>query len=308
HPPWDGWAEDTIPVGFFKDYYYPNGQDATTLWYHYKDHAVDHTAENAYFGQAGFYILTDDIEPTQGLPSGKFDVPLALSSKQYQQNGELVSPAGIVDNLFGDVIHVNGQPWPFFNVEPRKYRFRLLDQSASRAFRLYLVTNLAITEDDNANHIPFFVVGSDAGRTDRPVETTDLWMSMAERWEIVVDFAPFAGKSIFLKNFFDVQADDSFNSTNQVMKFNVGTIVTDNTNNGDLPAAFNPLQVLPSTDLSNPDHIFRFERKGGDWTINGVTFNDINNRILARPPRGTVQLWRLENNSGGWSHPIHVHL
>ncbi|OZJ01355.1 hypothetical protein BZG36_05703, partial [Bifiguratus adelaidae] len=213
HPPWDGWAEDLIPVGFFKDYYYPNAQSARPLWYHYKDHAVDHTAENAYFGQAGFYILTDDIEPTQGLPSGKFDVPLALSSKQYQQNGELVSPAGNVDSLFGDVIHVNGQPWPFFNVEPRKYRCRLLDTSVSRAFRLYLVTSLAITEDDKANHIPFFVVGSESGRTDHPV-----------------------------------------------MKFNVGTRVTDNTNNGVLPATFNPLPVPQSKDLSKPDHIFRFER------------------------------------------------
>jgi bilirubin oxidase len=124
-----------------------------------------------------------------------------------------------------------------------------------------LVTDLAITEDDNANHIPFFVVGSDSGRTDRPVKTTDIWMSMAERWEIVVDFAPFAGRSIFLKNFFETQADTPFNSTDQVMRFDVGTIVTDNTNNGDLPAAFNPLTVLPSKDLANPDHIFQFERK-----------------------------------------------
>ncbi|KAH9214067.1 bilirubin oxidase precursor [Leptodontidium sp. 2 PMI_412] len=307
HPPWDGWAEDTIPVGFYKDYYYPNAQRARTLWYH--DHAIDHTAENAYFGQAGFYILSDNDEKNSGLPQGKYDIPMALSSKQYETDGQLVSPAtqpGV--SLFGDIIHVNGQPWPFLNVEPRKYRFRLLDVSVSRAFRLYFVTDLGILEDDTSHHIPFYVVGSDSGRTSKPVQTPDLWISMAERWEIVVDFAPYAGKPIYLKNFYNVQADTPYNNTNQVMKFNVGTTVSDTSNNGPVPAAFAPLPLPPSKDLSKPDHVFNFESKNGAWKINGVTFDDINNRVIARPPRGAVELWKLVNNGGGWSHPIHVHL
>lgn len=49
--PFDGWAEDVTEPNSYKDYYYPNGQNARTLWYH--DHAIDHTAENAYMGQAG---------------------------------------------------------------------------------------------------------------------------------------------------------------------------------------------------------------------------------------------------------------
>jgi bilirubin oxidase len=155
----------------------------------------------------------------------------------------------------------NGQPWPFLNVEPRKYRFRLLDTSVSRGFRLYFVTDLNIGEDDNASHIPFFVVGSDSGRTDHPVRTTDLWISMAERWEIVIDFSRFAGKLVYLKNYFKTQADTPYNSTNQVMKFNVGTKVTDNSNNSPLPAAYNPLPLIPPKGLLTPDHIFNFEQK-----------------------------------------------
>ncbi|RDW73850.1 hypothetical protein BP5796_07292 [Coleophoma crateriformis] len=307
HPPWDGWAEDTIPVGFYKDYYYPNAQRARTLWYH--DHAIDHTAENAYFGQAGFYILTDDDEKASGLPQGKYDIPLSFAGKQYDANGQLVSPAtqpGV--SLFGDVIHVNGQPWPFFNPEPRKYRFRMLDTSISRAFRLYFVTDLSIKEDDTAHHIPFYVVGSDSGRTSKPVLTPDLWISIAERWEVVFDFAPYAGKTVYLKNFLVTQADTPYNNTDQVMKFNVGTTVTDNSNNGPMPASFAPLPLPPQKDLAKPDHIFEFETKNGEWKINGVTFNDVNNRVLAKPPRGSVELWKLVNKSGGWSHPIHVHL
>jgi bilirubin oxidase len=161
HPPWDGWAEDITPVGFYKDYYYPNEQRARTLWYH--DHAIDHTAENAYFGLAGQYHLTDDAEKASSLPQGKYDVPLVLNSKQYDATGQLVLPTEGV-SMFGDIIHVNGQAWPKFTVEPRLYRFRVLDVAISRSFRIYLVTDLAITEDDDANHIPFTVVGSDSGR------------------------------------------------------------------------------------------------------------------------------------------------
>lgn len=102
------------------------------------------------------------------------------------------------------------------NVEPRKYRFRILDLSISRTFRIYFVDNLSVTEDDTAKHIQFYVVGSDSGRTSKPVLTPDLWASIAERWEIVVDFAPYAGKSIYMKNYFETQADTAYENTNQV--------------------------------------------------------------------------------------------
>jgi FtsP/CotA-like multicopper oxidase with cupredoxin domain len=90
---------------------------------------MDHTAENAYFGQAGFYILHDPEELALGLPSGQYDVPLALTSKRYNKNGSLWSPEANEEeqSLHADVFHVNGQPWPYLNVEPRKYRFRFLD-------------------------------------------------------------------------------------------------------------------------------------------------------------------------------------
>ncbi|KAH8595678.1 bilirubin oxidase precursor [Bisporella sp. PMI_857] len=307
HPPWDGWAEDLVQVGSYKDYYYPNAQNARTIWYH--DHAKDYTAENAYYGQVGFYLLTDNAEKASGLPQGKYDIPLALSAKQYKANGQLYSPAnqpGV--SLFGDIIHVNGQPWPFLNVEPRKYRLRLLDTSISRTFRLYIVDKLSVTEKETSKHIKFYVVGSDSGRTSKPVLTSDIWCSNAERWEIVIDFAPYAGKPVYMKNFLDVESDPPYDNTDQVMKFNVGTVVTDNSNNGLLPSSFAPLPLPPGKDLNNPDHVFDFEQTGSDWTINGVTFNDLKNRILAKPPRGSVQLWKFVNKSGGWLHPIHVHL
>ncbi|EKG20523.1 Multicopper oxidase type 1 [Macrophomina phaseolina MS6] len=294
--PFDGWAEDTTSPGQYKDYYYPNAQSARTLWYH--DHAVFHTAENAYYGQAGFYILHDSAEDSLGLPSGDYDIPLGLSSKQYQSNGDLFSPNGETDSLFGDVIHVNGQPWPYLKVEPRKYRFRLLDTSISRAFQLSL-------QDDKSKKIDFNVIASDAGLLSSPVPTNLLHISMAERWEIVVDFSQYAGKNITMKNERDVQADEDYNSTDKVMRFVVGNKVTSTANNN-LPGSLRSVPFPPNK--SGVDRSFKFERKGGEWTINGVTFADVENRILGKPQRGQVEVWELENSSGGWSHPVHIHL
>jgi bilirubin oxidase len=268
------------------------------LWYH--DHAIHHTAENAYFGQAGFYILTDPAENGLGLPSGpKYDIPLALASKQYNSDGTLFDPKDETDSLWGDVIHVNGQPWPYMKVEPRKYRFRILDTSISRAFKLSL-------EDERSKKLSFHVIAADTGLMSKPVQTDNLEISMAERWEIVVDFSAYAGKNVTLKNARDVQADDDYNSTDKVMRFVVGTQTTSTEGNGALPSSLRTVPFPPTK--TGIDKSFKFERQRGQWTVNGVTFADVNNRILAKPQRGAVEVWELENSSGGWSHPVHIHL
>ncbi|KAJ4288088.1 hypothetical protein N0V90_012105 [Kalmusia sp. IMI 367209] len=295
--PFDGWAEDVTKKNQYKDYYYPNRQAARTLWYH--DHAVHHTAENAYFGMAGFYILHDPEEDKLNLPAGDYDLPLALAGKQYNKDGTLFSPASETVSLYGDVIHVNGQPWPYKKVEPRKYRLRFLDTSISRAFKLTF-------EDPSAKKVPFNVIGSDAGLLTKPVPSDNLEISMAERWEVVIDFSNYKGKNITLKNARDVQADEDYNSTDKVMQFVVGDTVTSDQGNGDLPAKLRDVPFPPSK--SGVDRTFKFERTGGEWKVNGVTFSDINNRILAKPPRGAIEIWELQNGGGGWSHPVHIHL
>ncbi|KAH6638234.1 oxidase cueO precursor [Boeremia exigua] len=295
--PFDGWAEDVTKPKQYKDYYYPNHQSARTLWYH--DHAVHHTAENAYFGQAGFYILEDPAEAKLGLPSGpKYDLPLALSAKQYNPDGTLFDPVNERDSLFGDVIHVNGQPWPYHKVEARKYRLRFLDASISRAFKL--------TFEADGKAIPFHVIAADTGLLTKPVQTSNLEISMAERWEVVFDFGPYAGKNVTLKNGRDVQHDEDYAATDKVMQFVVGTGAPDTTNNGPLPGT---LRTVPFPPKKNGvDRTFKFGKSGGAWTVNGVTFADVNNRILAKPQRGAIEVWELENSSGGWSHPVHIHL
>ncbi|EJD35136.1 Cupredoxin [Auricularia subglabra TFB-10046 SS5] len=297
--PFDGWAEDTLPPNTHKDYYYPNRQDARTLWYH--DHAIGITAVNAYYGQAGFYILEDpEQEARLGLPQGEYDIPLMLAGKQFLRSGQLLSPEDERDSLYGDVITVNAQPWPFLLVEPRKYRFRLLDASISRTFKLYMVASGRPNQ-----RVPFSVVGSDSGLVSTTTNTTSLVIAMAERWDVVIDFAPFIGQNVTIMNERDFQKNPDYAATDRVLQFRVGQTASSLANNN-LPTQLLTLN-LPAAPAT-VDHKFTFERKHGMWLINGVGFEDVPNRILAKPQRGDTERWTLENKSGGWSHPIHIHL
>ncbi|EFQ34809.1 multicopper oxidase [Colletotrichum graminicola M1.001] len=212
-------------------------------------------------------------------------------------DGSLYSPAKEEASLYGDVIHVNGQLRPYLRVEPRKYRFRLLDASISRTFFLYL-------EDIQHNRVRFDVISSDAGLLTGPQSVTELYISMAERYEIVLDFSFSKGQNITMHNTRSFAADIDYLHTDKVMHFVAGdNTVSDTTS---VPSA---LRTVPfPKDKAGIDQHFRFERQGGSWRINGVTFADVNNRVLARPKRGTIEVWELENSSGGWSHPIHIHL
>ena len=143
-PEYDGYASDISNPGQFKDYRYPNWQNARTLWYH--DHGVHHTAENVFMGLAGMYQISDPIESGLQLPNGEYDVPLINS------DGSLLFSSGDGAGFYGDVITVNGRAWPTMQVQRRKYRFRILNASPSRSYAWYL---------DNGAKMS--VVGTDCG-------------------------------------------------------------------------------------------------------------------------------------------------
>lgn len=278
-----------------------------------------------YYGQAGSYIIFDPAEDSLGLPLGNYDIPLALSDKSYQSNGDLASPIASDLNFFGDIIQVNEQPWPYFEVEPRKYRLRFFCMSLSRGYEMQFL------DEESGQLIDVQVIASDAGLFTGPVTTNDIVISMGERYEVVIDFAPYKGKNITLKNDpTHQQGVPQYANTDKseltlvhirsyvrnrltcfllfsVMRFTVGNTVTDDSNNGDVPAQLSDVAFPPTR--TTVDHVFNFQH-GGDalWTINGVDFNDVNNRVLARPEQGAVELWELNYDSGPGIHPAHIHL
>ena len=314
-PQYDGYASDITNPGEFKDYRYPNSQPARTLWYH--DHGVHHTAENAYMGCAAQYHLHDDHEMSLPIPRGsydatgafvpsKYDVPLILRDAIFAQNGDFVYDDQGHSSLYGDIILTNGVPWPVMPVERRKYRFRVLDAAISRSFRLALSTG-----------DPFTVIGTDGGLMPAPQQTSELRIGQAERYEIVIDFAKYKpGQQIILKNLSNPNNQD-FGSTGQIMRFDVLDSAGD-PNNNEIPSVLNPgteefynpmpLKSSQATGQAKLEVI----RKNGMWTVNGQTWEDIIKSdyqlTVANPKLDEVQIWELKNPSGGWFHPLHIHL
>ena len=154
-PQFDGYASDITHPGEFKDYQYPNFQQARTLWYH--DHGVHHTAENAYHGCAAQYHLHDALEQSLPIPQGRYDVPLMMGDAMFNSDGSLLFTLEDDAGMWGDVILVNGRPWPVMQVERRKYRFRILGIAVSRSWKLSL---------DSGE--PMAVIATDGGLDGKP--------------------------------------------------------------------------------------------------------------------------------------------
>ncbi|MEB3295835.1 MAG: multicopper oxidase domain-containing protein [Synechococcales bacterium] len=291
-PQYDGYANDVSRPGYYKDYYYPNNR-AASLWYH--DHAVHHTARNTFMGLAGIYIVQNQTELNLPLPKGKYDVPLCLQDKLFFSNGQLNYDNQGTKGVNGDVILVNGVPWPVMQVERRKYRFRLLNGSAARSYRIFL-----------SNGDPMTIIGTDAGLVQTPVEVRNFRIGMAERYEFVIDFAKYPiGTQIVLRNN-NPSNNDEFDNTHLIMRFDVTANATDTSNNT-IPSYLREVRVFTPQEIRNARvREWRFERNNGLWRINGRSWNP--NRVEANPGLGDIEVWRLYNNGGGWFHPVHVHL
>ncbi|KAK4175203.1 putative bilirubin oxidase precursor [Triangularia setosa] len=209
----------------------------------------------------------------------------------------------------GDVIHANGQLWPFLNVKPRKYRFRFLNAAVSRSFSLYFVKANNIG-GPNAKLL-FTVIASDSGLLETPVQVSYMYISMAERYEAVFDFSTYAGQTIELCNFAKAGGagvEDDYEDTDKVMRFVVANLTSTGPDASVVPAKLRTVPFPRPKMRRKSDRHFKFHRANGQWLINGVGFAEANNRILVKVPRGTVEIWELENTTDGWSHPIHVHL
>lgn len=121
----------------------------------------------------------------------------------------------------------------------------------------------------------------------------------------MIDFSEFKGKTLTLAHT-TLWVDTDHLGSDKVMQFRVSSTVTDNSNNGPLPAKL--VNVQFPKDLPAVTQTFNFARNiGQPWTINGRPFSDVSNRIIAKPQLGTIEKYILRGN-GGWSHPIHMHL
>lgn len=303
-PQYDGYTTDYIPPQHFKDYVYPNDR-AGTLWYH--DHVMDLTARNIDAGLAGMYIVEDEYERSLQLPQGDYEIPLILQTKRLAKDGSLVFYNRTPKNLYGNVLVVNGVPLPHLKVANRKYRFRILNGSASQLYQLVLSrAGETLTEGEK-----LVVIGSDTGLLGEPVEIIApyqiLPVAMGERYDVIVDFSRYPiGTQVFLHN---VRQGMNFSgslaegaSLAPIMRFDVVRQETDNSRIPDRMKSIEPIPVTPNL----PKRTFIFGRnKQGKWTINEKIWDE--NRIDANPQPGTIEIWEFINPDKGRLHPVHLH-
>jgi len=277
----DGYPEATQLPGQSAVYEYPNAQPAATLWYH--DHAMGITRLNVTMGLAGFYLLRDDAEAALGLPAGADEIALAIQDRSLRGDGSLFYPAAWQDEVLGEVIVVNGAVWPYLDVRRGKYRFRILDGSTSRRYRLSLSDGASLT-----------VIGSDGGLLAAPVVVPAVSLTPGERADVVIDFAGYpAGTEVILR-------DDAVD----IMKFVVGSTAG---HTAPLPASLVPVPALAEADAAQVRELVLDRTAdpctGTQWTINGATWE----QITEEPQLGTIEVWRFVNPSGE-VHPMHLHL
>jgi len=323
--------------GQFYDYHYPNvlaGINSThpgtgdikeamsTLWYH--DHRIDHTAENTYKGLAGAYILFNEFDtgdentgfrlPSFGdgqNPLTSFDIYMVFNDKVFDsQTGLLAFDLFNTDGILGDKFLVNGKINPVLHVSPRRYRFRWLNTGPSRFYELFVL-------GPNNTSKSFWQISTDGNLLERPVQVTSSRFAVAERVDVIVDFAGQAGKTFYLEN--RLEQDDGRGPTGNVLGAGQGTkilkIVVDGPavpDNSIDPATIPANQVYfygfpNTTDAPRITRTFRFERGNGQWQVNGQLVGGCNAAPRFAIKRNTVEKWVFQNNSGGWEHPIHMH-
>ncbi|UTF54845.1 multicopper oxidase family protein [Natronosalvus rutilus] len=178
----------------------PNRQDRLTTMYH--DHARGISRLNNYAGLVGPYRIKSKQEDEMNLPDGEYDVPLVLADRSFTDDGELFYPSMFMANVAGDVATVNGTAWPNMEVEPRKYRFHIINVSNGRTY------DLGLDNDDEEAHggPALHQISAGHGFLEEVVsighhgDMESLVLAPFERAEVIVDFSEYAGETFTVTN------------------------------------------------------------------------------------------------------------
>jgi spore coat protein A, manganese oxidase len=279
---------------------------ATLLWFH--DHALGATRLNVFAGLAAAYILRDQydtgLEPNPiGIPGGAYEIPLVIQDRQFNPDGTFLYPTSDIEGVtwigeyFGDVMLVNGKVWPFLNVEPRLYRFRILNGCNAR------ILNLDIGGPN------FWQIGAEGGMWDIPVPVKHLVLAPAERADVLVDFSKFPGARLVMKNHKPHSpVSNPAPQLPQVMQIRVGTTVTQPGPTSIPSSLLGGRAAIVTGPIAATRYITLNEIDVDEPTwflnLNGLHFED---PTTETPKVGTVEDWVYINVTGD-THPMHTHL
>jgi FtsP/CotA-like multicopper oxidase with cupredoxin domain len=291
-------------------YAYPNRQPPGNLWYH--DHAMGLTRVNILAGLMGAYrVASPDEEGPLNLPSGAaFDRNLVLFDRDFlAADGSLfMNRTGNNPDVhpqwqpeyFGAVVVVNGKAWPYLRVRRRRYRFRVLNASNARFFRLSLSGGLR-----------FVHVSSDSVYLARPVPTDAFLVAPSEIADVVVDFAATTVGAAFLSD--DAPAPYPGDKAEKVavMKFVIEGGGPDENDPSTVPATLMPHYPRPDpreATLTRHITMYEYTKNGTDEPthlyLNALSYMD---PVTETPREGSSEIWDVINLTDD-NHPLHVHL
>jgi spore coat protein A len=277
---------------------------ASLLWFH--DHGLGSTRLGVVAGLAAGYILRDSFdtgaEPNPiGIPGGAYEIPLVIQDRQFNPYGTILYPSAVfpgapwIGEYFGDVMLVNGKIWPFLNVEPRMYRFRVLNGCNARILNL------------NLGGAPLFQIGAEGGMWDKPVPVKQIVLAPAERADLLIDFSKMAGRTLTVGNSSPPKPIATpAPSLSQVMQIRVGTTVSQPGPTA-IPASLPGRAAdLPSPDRTRFITLNEINAETATWflNLNGLRFDAA---TTENPTAGTIEDWVYVNLTGD-THPMHSHL
>ena len=288
-PESDGYPEDWYVPGQSRTYYYPNQQDAAQLWYH--DHAMGINRLNIYGGLFGLHVIRDKAEQQLQLPEGKYEVPLVLFDRHLGLDGQLRYPVSAdpahpwIPEVLGEVPLVNGKIFPYLEVEPRKYRFRVLNASNGRMYRLSFPEGVEVHQ-----------IGTDQGLLPAPVQVSRILLAPAERVDLVIDFGPHPGTEVLF-------SDEAFT----LMQFRVSAPPVSDPSV--LPATLRAVPRIAESAAVKTRFFTLDELKKGMSASNGMLLNKTrwHMPITERPVLDTTEIWEFANLTDD-VHPIHLHM
>jgi spore coat protein A len=288
-PESDGYPEDWYGPGQSRLYHYPNDQPAALLWYH--DHAMGINRLNMYAGLFGLYVIRDAREQALGLPSGKYEIPLVLFDRDARADGQLSYPVSAdperpwVPEVFGELHLVNGRISPYLEVEPRRYRLRILNAANGRFYRL-----------SAPDGVDVFQIGTDQGLLSAPIAVKQVLLAPAERADLIIDFAPHRGTRIELMS--DAIA---------LMQFRVGERPAPDASQ--MPRALSDLERLAESAAVKTRRLTLDESQNLVAESTGMLLNKTpwHMPVTETPVLGTTEIWEIVNLTDD-THPIHLHL
>ncbi|WP_421279699.1 multicopper oxidase family protein [Aeromonas taiwanensis] len=293
-----------------------------TLFYH--DHTDNFTAPNVYRGLAGFYLLFDERDTGNEndgsadalrLPSGNYDYPFSIGDRRFDSKGMLYYDQLHPEGVLGDKIIINGHIEPVWDVVGRRYRMRFLNSGPSRFY------DLAIVDKNNVIQ-SFTYIANDGNLLKYPLmNTKSIRLGSAERADIIMDFSRYStqGKPVelYLVNRLEQTQTSKPGKVRtpgqRIMKIIVSPGIVDDPSvelkDGmllrNLPGKFSKTED-ELRRLNIPVRRWVFENKSGLWVVNDKLFDATKAAVTVK--KGASEIWEFVNPSGGWAHPIHVHL